>query len=335
MPCHIWCEFLSPKEVLAPGLLETLAELEAGLYYKLEYREPPSTLFPLLDRCAELGVPVHLWLTLSDQLGYWVNERNAAEFRSHVHRTLDQIAAAGRRVAGVCVDLEPPLRDVLALKNPANVLATFGAYARMLTVNLDHRRFEAAQSELRAVHAELDQRGLESCAVFLRHLYYDLRFGTMLLQDALETPVFDVPWHRLNAMYYATMLRDELKNRTAAEVDDKILREVSLLHEKFGPRLEVSVGVVNPGKLENEACYSSLDEFAHDIGVLKACGVESFALFSLDGLTDPGRLRSYLEAMRSAEPVHPAPHTWVERSERRSGALIRLGDGYRRLLPPW
>lgn len=328
MEIRIWCEFASPEEVCREHILEALKKYSATLNYKLEYGNDSEAFYRMIKLYNKRGVPVSVWATLSDEMGYWINEKNALHFNKYIRQLAENLEARGLKVRGLCIDLESPLEDIKNITDPKNKFASLLTYGKMLTGNLNKKRFNDAREILRDAADFLRSKGLESYATCIRHCYYDIRFKSELMQNALEIPVFDVNWDKYNLMYYATIIRNEMKKIKKVNVDYLIYHQVSHLKEVIGDKLAISVGVTNIGKLGNEPYYGDIEEFAKDVGILKAIGVEDFALFSLDGIMDEGRLLGFLEAMKSAKPYKPEICTHVIRNEVLTEIFFKLANVY-------
>ena len=211
MNIRIWCEFAKPAEVCNPNVLGVLKEYDITLNYRLGYGENDADFYKMLEVYNENKIPVSIWPTLPDEMGYWINERNAIDFHNYIKKLLDDIEKRGLNIRGICIDMESPLKDIKRIVYPKNKLEPVIAYSKMLTSNLNKKRFQNALNILKDTAAYIREKGLEGYATCIRHSYYDLRFGSELMQNALEIPVFQVPWDKYTLRYYATMIRTELK----------------------------------------------------------------------------------------------------------------------------
>lgn len=328
METRIWCEFAKPLEVCKDYILEILKEQDVTLNYRLDYRKDSPDFYQMLKVYNENKIPVSIWATLSDDMGYWINEKNAHNFFDYIKELLDKLENKGLKIRGICIDMESPLEDIKRIGSPASRLDPIVAYGKMLTSNLNKSRFKRSMDILAETACYIRGKGLESYATCIRHSYYDLRFGSELMQNALEIPVFKVPWDKYNLMYYATMIRNEMKKVKKVNVDYLIYHQVSYLKKVLKDKLAVSVGVTNIGKLGNEPYYENMDEFEKDIGILKECGVEDFSLFSLDGIMDKAKLKDFLVRMKQAKPMKPEPCYRVIRNEALVGYAMNLGKLY-------
>ena len=293
---RIWCEFKSPEELRRPFVAKVLARFGVALNYKVEYGRVDGELFAMLRRFNEEGVPVSLWLTLPDERGYWINERNCLEFQRYVEEVLARLAKERLAIRGICADMEPPLALVRALAGEFGPLRQWGGKLGLVTVNMNPFRYRRSEEVLRAVAHSLTERGLEGMGVGMREVIADLKRKYPLAQNAAETPILDVPWSVHNFMFYATMLRQQYDGPgDATEAVNRTIREeIRLLQQRFGERLAISAGVTNVGKMGNEAHYGSAEEMRPDLELIKSLGIKDLSLFSLDGLMEEGKLAEYL-----------------------------------------
>lgn len=328
MKTRIWCEFTSPKDVCRDYVLKLLKKYDVTLNYKLEYGQVDDDFFAMLKTYNEAGIPISIWATLSDDMGYWINERNAHHFDAYIRALVENLESRGLKIEGVCIDMEAPLKDVRRIISPKNRLDACLAFGKLLTHNLNKKRYNAAKSILQETARFLREKGLESYSTSLRFCYYDLKHKTELVQNAMEVPVFDVKWDKYNLMYYATMMRQELKPLKKTNVDYMIYYQVMHLKSKLKDKLAISVGLTNTGKLGNEPYYESMEEFEKDIGILKACGVDDFALFSLDGINEEKKLEGFLKIMHNAQAFRPELCRRVLRNEWLMSILMRIGKVY-------
>ena len=328
METRIWCEFTPPKEVCREHIIDALKKYEIILNYKLEYGHDSEDFYNMIKTYNDNDVPVSIWATLSDEMGYWINEKNAGQFDKYVRELVEKLEHKSLRIKGLCIDLESPLEDIKSLSEPKNIISPIVTFTKMFTANLNKQRFNEARRIFSGTAGFLRSKGLESYAACIRHCYYDIRFNSELMQNALEIPVFDVDWDRYNLMYYATMIRNEMKKIKKADVDYMIYHQVSHLKEVLKDKLAISVGVTNVGKLGNEPYYEDITEFEKDIGILKGIGIDKISLFSLDGITEEKKLLSFLDAMKRAKPYKPEVCNHVIRNEVLSELLFNIGKCY-------
>lgn len=332
MVTRVWCEFTSPMDVCKDFVLEIFKKYNVILNYKLEYGKTSPDFFDMLRIYNQKGIPVSIWATLSDDMGYWINEKNAHHFDAYIRELVEEIEREKLGIKGICIDMESPLKDVQRLSNPKSKLDPLLLFGKALTHNLNKNRYNKAKDVLKGTCDFIRSKGLEGYSTCVRHCYYDLRFNSEIMQNALEIPVFDINWDKYNLMYYATMIRQELRPIKRVNVDYLIYHQILHLKEQLKDKLAVSVGVTNKGKLGNEPFYESLEEFSKDIGILKECGVEDYSLFSLDGIMEEKRLEGFLSAMKEAKPIKPEFCSRVHRNEALVELMLGLGKIYYNLL---
>ena len=331
METRIWCEFTPPEEVCRDYIIDAFKRYNVTLNYKLEYGHDSEDFYNMVRTYNDHHVPLSIWATLSDEMGYWINERNAEQFDRYVRKLAERFEYKGLKIKGLCIDLESPLQDIKSLCEPKSIISLLITCGKMLTANLNRKRFTEAGRILSETARFLRSKGLESYAACIRHCYYDIRFKSELIQNALEIPVFDVGWDKYNLMYYSTIIRNELRKIRKADVDYLMYHQISYLKEVLKDKLAVSIGVTNVGKMGNEPYYENISEFEKDIGILKEIGINSFSLFSLDGIIEKNKLLGYLAAMERAKPYKPAICSRVIRNEEISELLFGIGKLYYRL----
>ncbi|MCX7745874.1 MAG: hypothetical protein N2645_03140 [Clostridia bacterium] len=327
MKIRIWCEFVPPNDLCKDEIVGILKKYNVFLNYKVEYGKLNKDFFSMLKFYNDKNVPVSLWLTLADEDGYWINERNADKFDKYVQDVIHSIDERDLKVEGVCIDLEPSLRDVKNIWGAKNIFSLSMVYIKMLLNNISKKRFRAASEILRRTAEFLKAKGLESYATSLCYCYYDLKFKSDFMQNVLEVPFFEVPWEKYNMMYYSTLIRHELR-REKINIDYLIYYQMMHLKEKLGDRLAVSIGLSNVGKLGNEPYYDNLNDLSKDVGLLKECGVGDISLFSLDGLMDVQSLEAFLSTIAASKPHKPQCCDGVLKREKRTKRLFTLGKVY-------
>lgn len=293
---RIWCEFRSPEELCAPFVAKTLAHYGVALNYKVEYGRIDENLFAMLRHFNGEGVPVSLWLTLPDEQGYWINERNCVEFQLYVEDVLERLAKEHLKIRGICVDMEPPLAMVRAVTGEFGLFRKWLNMLKLVTINMNPIRYRRSEEVFKAVAHSLSVHGLEGMGVGMHEVIADLNRKYPWAQNAAETPILDVPWTLHNFMFYATMLRQWRKGPgdPAEAVNRTIREEIQQLQKRFGDRLAISVGVTNVGKMGNEAHYESAEEMRPDLELVKSLGIKDLSLFGLDGLMEEEKLNAYL-----------------------------------------
>ena len=325
---RIWCEFTSPMDVCKEYVLTTLKKYNVILNYKLEYKGADTKFFDMIKIYNENEIPISIWATMGDDMGYWINEKNAWDFDRYIRELVEEIERQQLRIKGICIDMETPLKDVQRLSNPKSKWDPIILFGKAVTHNLNKSRYNKTKEILKGTCNYIRGKNLESYATCVRHCYYDLRFNSEIMQNAMEIPVFDIEWDKYNLMYYATMIRQEFGKIKRVNVDYLIYHQIKHLKKTLKDKLAISVGVTNIGKLGNEAYYDNIEEFSKDIGILKECGVEDISLFSLDGIMQDNRLENFLSAMYCAKPTKPEYCRKVVRNEALTAFLLKIGNAY-------
>lgn len=332
MRVRMWCEFLKPKEVCRDFVIEIFKKYNVHLNYKVEYMDFTDEFYNMIKIYNDNNIPISIWSTLSDDMGYWINEANVDIFGDYVHNIVDILDKRGLKIYGLCIDMEPPYKLVMKLLNPKSIFDKFTFYATLATKNLNVKKYNYAKKKLAEISEFMRLKGLESYTAITRETYYDVRFDTEFVQNALETPVYGIPWDKYNLMYYGTMMRKALKNYSSDEVDYFIYRQIKLFKEKLGDNVSVSVGVTNIGKLGNEPYYDNMEEFYRDVGVLKACKIEDISIFSLDGILTPEKLEAFIKGACDSIPYIPPMCKRVIDDENRKGKLMNIAKAYYRMF---
>ena len=328
MKTSIWCEFLSPQNVCQDYLLNILKEYSVTLNYKLEFGCDNDEFYEMLRIYNDREIPIAIWATLPDNLGYWINESNALFFREYIHTFVGRINKLNIKIQGLCIDLESPLQEMKKLMQPGLSFDKAASLAKIFTTNLDRKRFNDATEVFNDVANYLRQHGIISYATSARHCYYDIRFKTDLIQNALDIPFTVVNWDKYNFMYYATIMRQEFEKSKNYNVDYMVYNQVLHLKKKLGQKLAISVGVTNIGKLGNEPFYKNYQEFEKDIGIIKECQVNDICLFSLDGILEEEKVRNYFEIIDRAKPFKPEVNHNVILKEQAIGKLLGIMNLY-------
>jgi hypothetical protein len=112
METRIWCEFISPEQVCKEHIIDAFRKYGVILNYKLEYGCDDENFYRMIKTYNDNGVPVSIWATLSDEMGYWINERNAGYFDKYIRELVEKLEQKELKIKGVCIDLELPLEDI-------------------------------------------------------------------------------------------------------------------------------------------------------------------------------------------------------------------------------
>lgn len=329
MNLRMWCEFVSPRDLCKPFITEILKKYNVVLNYKLEYgKHDDEDFFTMLKIYNEKHIPVSLWLTLPDEEGYWINEQNVDKFEIHVDNILEKVEMKYLKIQGICIDMEPPLNDVLRIHNSMNRLTSLFIILKGLLFNITYKRFKYASQVLERIAIKLKDKGLEGYATAARYCYYDLKFESNLIQNLFETPFFNIPWSKHNLMYYSSMMRKELKDKNL-DIQYFIYRQIKEPKNILGDKLSISLGVLNTGKLVNEEFYDdNLEDLKKDVAILKECNVNDVSFYSLDGLMNKEKLESFLNIIVLTPPYNPRICSNYEKSQKYNKKLYSIINTY-------
>jgi hypothetical protein len=86
METRIWCEFTPPEEVCRDYIIDAFKRYNVTLNYKLEYGHDSEGFYNMVRTYNDHHVPLSIWATLSDEMGYWINERNAEPYKPAICR---------------------------------------------------------------------------------------------------------------------------------------------------------------------------------------------------------------------------------------------------------
>lgn len=332
MNIRMWCEFLKPEDVCRDYVIDIFKQYNIILNFKLEYDNFTEEFFEMLRIYNENGIPVSIWATLNDEMGYWVNEYNVDIFGDYVHKLVDILGKRRIKVYGLCIDMEPPYNQVMKMYNSRSIFDKIAFFSTLATRNLNKDRYNYAKHKFSEIAVFLKSHGLESYAPAARETYYDVLCSTDFIQNALETPLYDIPWDKYNLMYYGTMMRKQIRKYDKNDIDYLIYTQIKLLKERFNDRISVSAGLTNTGKLGTEPYYEDMEDFYRDIGVLKACNVQDISIFSLDGILDPARLEMFIKGAYEAKPYTPDVSEKVLLDQKRKTGYMNIAKAYYKLF---
>ncbi len=245
-------------------------------------------------------VPVALWPMLADREGRWASALNGETFARSVRRTLAELDARGCAPRALIVDIEPPID---AMKRWLR-WATGGRDNRAMDTGsvrtidaLDPGRTDAGTLALDALREELRGRGVRVGAAVVPTGLVGAGAGRWL-ERWLGLSVSDRAYEPASVMLYTSMLEGYSRGWISRP------RALSLLslgarraRERFGPDVEVSLGLVGTGALESEPIYRDPGELSADVSAARAAGVHRLALFDLRGVLARGSPERWLDAL--------------------------------------
>lgn len=304
---RIWCERI-PAQVLAEpattGLLSRWS-LEPILALPPERDEGPY--LDVLAHWAAAGQPFGVWPLLKDEEGYWPSAQNAAHFVQRVQVVLQNLERRGARPRTVAFDLEPPLRTMRPLMEGGRVMARNLVDEGRRALGAERRAQQAeAARVLGGLARSLEAQGIETLAAVLPPVVLDLPSAGETMQALFGTPVFASDFEVVSPMMYTTLIGHLLPFGRPDRARDLLYEGGKLLVQHLGPgRASLSLGLVGPGKLENEPHYEGPAELAADVAAARATGIDDLALYALEGVLARGAPEPWLEAFTTVEAGPP------------------------------
>lgn len=301
---RVWSEFLAPRELIQPRVIELLARFQCGVLVQVRPEGLSDELDGALRALTDGGVAdVGLWLLLDPAAGYWPSERNAREVLELTRRVIERQPAA----SWLAIDLEPPLWQARQSR------------LRSAHQNLNPARFASSASIFREVIDVVHDAGLRVLCAAHDYLAEDVWLRRPVLQDLHEAPVLGLPWDVISVMLYGSMM-----NVAPADARRWMFETARLLGG-----VGASIGLTGVGVLGNEPHYMSPVELGRDVAALKAAGVADFAIYSLEGILASPSPDEWLRAVIGAEPERPVASVWVRRERARRRALGLIAACYR------
>lgn len=329
---RVWTEFLSP-DVL--GATETLDVLQR---YRLQplIAMPPGREGPAMAEALrslhDAGVPFGIWPLLSDSDGYWPGSANAKAAAARVHQLLAMARKLDVPVRTIALDLEPNLelkRSVLAM-GQAQRLRHLGERFVETARRVPRQEHQDAVKVYSQLASQLRATRVESLAIAVPPLALDLVAGSEFWQSFFRTPLTAPGWDTQSPMYYRSMIQEALPGKSPLLGRAIFAEACRLWAAQPGPAC-MSLGVVGPGKLADEASYQGPGELAWDVACATAAGLDDLALFSLESVLESQHPGQWLDAF--TQPAATAVPSRRERVARTSlRGLLQVTGGLTRWL---
>ncbi len=294
---YIWSE-LVPYSVVGSSAVQS-ALVEHGVTPVVAVRPgEPAAVARLVCSYREAGLEVALWPMLDDADGRWASAANAERFCGFVRALLDDLEARAATPVALAIDLEPPIERMRRLlRGQLRPPADRGA---------------AAIGHYRALLQTLAERDISVFAAIVPPVLVGSPAARRGWQRFLETPVDALPFARLSAMLYTSLL-EGYSRQLVSRADARALldRHARAACDLFGERASVSLGAVGIGALGDEQTYRSLAEFGDDVAIVRAAGIDDIALFNLGGALARPPLSDWLRVLVTtpAATTRP-PSTW-------------------------
>lgn len=293
----VYVETLPPELLTTPDVRDLLRAFrpDVGMGFDLPYGPTTKENEAYYDRyvravetLAADGVRLFLWPLARKKDGYWLSERNVKLFQAGLEHFCDHAARRGVPLPGFIHDIELPWKQSMwfteALKRPLTMPIALG---RALITNRNPLRFRAASRSMTDMLDMLRPRTETSYTAVIPFCMEDLAAGGFVLQDALETPVFSVPWDHYNLMIYNSYLPVHYSFMVSRKSASRLLFEyVSELREARGDAACVTLGSTWEGIIpgNKELIFRTPDDLRPDIAAAKAAGATTMWLYCLEGV---------------------------------------------------
>jgi hypothetical protein len=345
MNLGVYCETLSPPDLVAPDIVALLGEFGATLALAVRFIEPdgkfmPERVFPYLELGAKLreaGARLALWPLTPKEMGYWINERNLDAVDRMIDAVLEGCRRFGARPDLLVADIESPWTEMEKVFFPGPpIWRRLMAGAAFLVRSRNPRRFAWASRRLTDIVRRAQGEDIPVSAAVFPFLVADLVAAGSALQDYLEMPVFAVPFDGFNAMIYNSYLPAAAPLIVPPGSEQRFTYEYAGELSRFwGAKAWVTLGSTWEGVIPgNEGkAYREARELAPDVAAVRAAGIETIWLYCLEGvLFSDQKLTArrprdesaaFFTALRDTPAATPAPHVGWTRGRRVLEILAR------------
>jgi hypothetical protein len=287
------------RGALTPAVWEVLRNERVPLYLNMHYGRdfgpvPAGTrsdATALIRKANALGVPVHAWLVVPFEQGYWAYEDNARTMKNAVRAWASWKSAQHLRFASVSLDQE------FSWQNLQTYIAhmTGGDHtglSKWMSGNIDPAGQCTAFRTYRNLISWAHDHGIAVTAAQAPMIVDDLRDGDLALQDALDMTGSSPGYDQTYLMTYRSAVAqagggDPGSAYVAAYYAD--------MRTYFGRTGQVSLGI------GGEAPYDTLTPLVNDIRMLTGLGAKQIPVYSLETTVDEfgaKGLRTIVEAAR-------------------------------------
>ncbi len=327
MILRAWAEFIPPGELIKPEVLYLLQRYRVNPCIAVSRDNLGEDYAKLMKNYRDAGLEPALWPTMSDEQGYWPNERNCEDFASYVKDIFKWADKEEVKIPWLAVDLEPPYYQHTEISS-AEGLQKVGKIWHIFNSNRNRQRFNRAVETYRNLQDYIKMQGCQTIVPAIPLLEIDIMKGSVKLQDYLETPLSPVNWDVISFMQYNTVITG-MSREFISPGDARWYLYLLCLNMKatLGKRAAVSVGLTSTGKLGNEPYYQYPEEMLPDIEAALAAGIQDIAIFSLEGILNASNPENWLEVVFGACPRIPPRSRKVEVIRRAAVLMYRLFPG--------
>lgn len=293
----LWSELLALDAVRQPATLTLLAKYQLELRIACFESTSVDELALTLRAARAHGVQTALWPMLDNDKGRWASAHNGEPFARFVRRLVAELSARQSPTDSVMIDIEPPI-DVME-RWVDRARTRFQKHTKNTgtrSVPLVEQRVEGD----RAIAQLFDELSRENVRVGAAMVPTDL-LATPLARSVewlFGLPNGDVPYEPASAMLYTSMLEGYSRGWISRERALALLRRgARRALARFGPRAEVSLGVVSTGALGDEPVYRDPDELRQDVAIVRSFDIRNIALFELRGVLQRSEPERWLDAL--------------------------------------
>jgi len=300
---RVWAEFFTPKQAMERRTIELLKKY--GVNLNISTRSLSDDLAEMLRVYEKEGIEVSLWILLSQELGYFPNERTVAEYSALVDRIFNWASEKDVRVPSISVDLETPLYQGLALKN-SPWFKKLPIALNILKSNMNRKKFQEATEGYAKILDKIHGFGAKTIAAAIPQVVDDVDDGRTALQDLLETPITTVEWDAVSLMLYGSMFIGYTRGFISKPDMEYMIYDYCRDARKiFDSRAAVSIGVTGVGVLGDEPRYEHPGQLRGDAEAAKAAGVDDIAIYNFEGILAYQKPEEWFEAVLRAKPRVP------------------------------
>jgi hypothetical protein len=298
---YIWSEYVPYETLRTAAVLRLLA---ARGITPIVAVTPPllAQAASVVLACRDAGAGVGLWPMLEDAHGRWASAANAERFCAFARALLDALDAGGARPDCIAIDLEPPIDRLRALVRGR--------------LRPPRGRGRDAAGHYGALVAAIEQRGIGVVAAVMPTAILSRPAARRGWQHFFETPVDEIPFGRVSAMVYTSLLEGYSRGMVGRR-DARVMlaRLAAEAHAHLGGRASVSLGCVGTGALGDERTFRSVAELGDDVAIARAAGVDHIALYNLEGVLARPPAEGWLDALvHTPAATDLPPATWRARA---------------------